>query len=137
MAIRPLGDVPIAALLVFAVASAALYWRRRAPVVVLGVVVIAWAVTLGSGYSDLGGVAIIALYSAGRHATEDRWGHVGVAAAVAVVIVDGLTDPAPWGEAVFGGVVMFVAWYVGRRLRLRRSAPPSCCGNRPPRPAGS
>jgi len=65
-------------------------------------------------------VAIIALYSAGRYATEDRWGHVGVAAAIAVVNVDGLLDPAPWGEAVFGGVVMFVAWYVGRRLRLRK-----------------
>jgi len=117
--IRPVGDVPIAALLVFAVASAALYWRRRAPLVVVGVAVIAWAVTLGSGYADLGGVAIIALYSAGRYATEDRWAYVGVAAAIAVVGVDGLTAPAPWGEAVFGGVVMFVAWYVGRRLRLR------------------
>jgi signal transduction histidine kinase len=116
---RPIGDVPIAALLVFAVASAALYWRRRVPLVVLGVVLIAWAVTLGSGYADLGGAAIIALYSAGRYATEDRWGRVGAAAAVAVVFVDGLTDPAPWGEAVFGGVVLFVAWYVGRRLRLR------------------
>jgi signal transduction histidine kinase len=44
---------------------------------------------------------------------------VGVAGAIAVVNVDGLTDPAPWGEAVFGGVVMFVAWYVGRRFKLR------------------
>jgi signal transduction histidine kinase len=119
LVIRPIGDVPIAAVLVFAVASAALYWRRRAPLVVLGVAVIAWAVTLGSGYADLGGVAIIALYSAGRYATNGRWGQVGVAAAIAVVSVDILTEPAPWGEAVFGGVVMFVAWYVGRRLRLR------------------
>jgi signal transduction histidine kinase len=117
LVIRPIGDVPVAALLVYAVASAALYWRRRAPLVALGVAVIAWAVTLGSGYTDLGGVAIIALYSAGRYATNGRWGHVGVAAAIAVVSVDVLTDPAPWGEAVF--VVMFVAWYVGRRLRLR------------------
>ena len=117
--IRHIGDVPIAALVVFAVASAALYWRRRAPLAVLGVAVIAWAVTIGSGYADLGGVVIIALYSAGRYATEDRWGQVGVAAAIAVVSIDLLNDPAPWGEAVFGGVVMFVAWYVGRRLRLR------------------
>jgi signal transduction histidine kinase len=116
---RPVSDVPIPALLVFAVASAALYWRRRAPLAVLGVAVLAWAVTLGSGYADLGGVAIIALYSAGRYATEDRRAHVGVAAAIAVILVDGLTDPAPWGEAVFGSVVLFVAWYVGRRLRLR------------------
>ena len=116
---RPVGDVPIAALLVFAVASAALYWRRRAPLAVLGVAVLAWAVTIGSGYADLGGVAIIALYSAGRYATEDRRAHVGVAAAIAVILVDGLTDPAPWGEAIFGAAVLFVAWYVGRRLRLR------------------
>jgi signal transduction histidine kinase len=117
--IRPVSDVPIPALLVFAVASAALYWRRRAPLAALGVAVLAWAVTLGTGYADLGGVAIIALYSAGRYATEDRRAHVGVAAAIAVILVDGLTDPAPWGEAVFGAVVLFVAWYVGRRLRLR------------------
>jgi signal transduction histidine kinase len=119
--VRPVGDVPAAALLAFAVASAALYWRRRAPLAVLGVALTAWAATIGSGYADLGGVAIIALYSAGRHAGEaqDRWAKVGVAAAVVVVLVDGLTEPAPWGEAAFGAVVMFVAWYVGRRLRLR------------------
>ena len=118
--IRPLGDVPIPALLVFAVASAALFWRRHAPLAVLAVAVAAWAVTLGSGYSDLGGVAIIALYSAGRYASDDRKAQVGVGVAVVVVLVDGLTAPAPWGEAVFGALVMFVAWYVGRRLRLRR-----------------
>jgi signal transduction histidine kinase len=116
---RPIGDVPIPALLVFAVASAALYWRRRAPLVVVGVTVLAWAVTLGSGYADLGGPVIIALYSAGRWATADRWAHLGVDAAIVVVLLDGLTNPAPWGEAVLGAVVMFVAWYVGRRLRLR------------------
>ena len=116
---RPIGDVPIPALLVFAVASAALYWRRHAPLAVLAVALAAWASTIGSGYADLGGVAIIALYSAGRYATNDRWAHLGVGAAIVVVIVDILTEPAPWGEAVLGGVVMFVAWYVGRRLRLR------------------
>jgi signal transduction histidine kinase len=120
LALRALGDVPIAILLIFAVAGAALYWRRRAPLAVLGVTVIAWAATLGSGYADLGGVVIIALYSAGRHATKDRWAHVGLAAAIVVVNVDVLTDRAPWGEAAFGSVVMFVAWYVGRRLRLRK-----------------
>jgi signal transduction histidine kinase len=119
--IRPMGAVPITALLVLAVASAALYWRRHAPLAVLGVALVAWAVMLGSDYSQLGGVAIIALYSVGRYATEAqyRWAQVGVAAAIAEVSVDLLNDPAPWGEAVLGAVVMFVAWYVGRRLRLR------------------
>jgi signal transduction histidine kinase len=119
--IRPIGDVPVAALLVYAVASAALYWRRSAPLAVLGVALVAWAVMLGSSYSQLGGVAIIALYSVGRYATEAqyRWAQVGVAAAIAEVSIDILNDPAPLGEAAFGAVVMFVAWYVGRRLRLR------------------
>jgi signal transduction histidine kinase len=117
--IRPIGDVPITELLAYAVASAALYWRRHAPLAVLGVTLVAWAVMLGSDYSQLGGVAIIALYSVGRYATDSRWGHVGVAAAIAEVSVDLLNDPAPWGEAVFGAVVMFVAWYIGRRMRLR------------------
>ena len=116
---RPVGDVPVPALLAFAVASGALYWRRRAPLAVLAVTVAAFAATLGSGYADGGGPLIIALYSAGRYATEDRWAQLGVAAAVTVIVVDGLTAPAPWGEAVLGGAVMFVAWYVGRRLRLR------------------
>ena len=118
--VRPMGDVPITALLVFAVACAALYWRRHAPLAVLGVALVAWAVMLGSN-TQLGGVAIIALYSVGRYATEAqyRWAQVGVAAAIAEVSVDLLNDPAPWGEAVLGAVVMFVAWYVGRRLRLR------------------
>jgi signal transduction histidine kinase len=119
--IRPIGDVPVAALLVYAVASAALYWRRSAPLAVLGVALVAWAVMLGSSYSQLGGVAIIALYSVGRYATEAqyRWAQVGVAAAIAEASIDILNDPAPLGEAAFGAVVMFVAWYVGRRLRLR------------------
>jgi signal transduction histidine kinase len=119
LVLRPVDDVPVPALLVFAVTSAALYWRRRAPLAVLGVALLGWAVTLGSGYADGGGVAIIALYSVGRYAPDGRWGQVGVAAAIAVVVADILTAPAPWGEGVLGGVVMFVAWYVGRRLRLR------------------
>jgi signal transduction histidine kinase len=120
LVLRAIGDVPVPVLLVFATSSAALYWRRRAPLVVVGVTLLAWAVTLGSGYADVGGQVIIALYSAGRHSTEDRWGHLAVDAAVVLVIVDTLTDPAPWGEALFGAVVLFVAWYVGRRLRLRQ-----------------
>jgi signal transduction histidine kinase len=116
---RPAGDVPVPALLVFAVASAALYWRRRAPLAVLAVALAAWATTIGSDYADLGGVAIVALYSAGRYATDARRAHLGVGAAIALIVLDNLTDPDPWGEAVLGAAVMFVAWYVGRRVRLR------------------
>jgi signal transduction histidine kinase len=119
LVLRPAGAVPVPALLAFAVASAALYWRRRAPLAVLAVALAAWASTIGSGYADIGGAALVALYSAGRYASNDRRAHLGVGAAIAVVVLDNLTDPAPWGDAVIGAVAMFVAWYVGRRLRLR------------------
>ncbi|RAY12677.1 sensor histidine kinase [Actinomadura craniellae] len=122
LAIRPLDDIPVAAVPVFAVAAAALYWRRRAPLPVVGVAVAAWAVTLG-GLADkdlTGVVTIIALYSAGRYSTEDRRAQVGVAAALLVLNVEGLIDPAPWQEAViYGSAFMFGAWYVGHRFRLR------------------
>jgi signal transduction histidine kinase len=120
MVVRPIYDLPIAVLLLFVVACAALRWRRRAPLVVLGVTVSAWAVTLGSDYANLGMATIFALYGAGRYAEDSRWNHVGVAMAIVVVNLDALTGPDPWAEvAGFGTVVMFVAWYIGRRLRLR------------------
>ncbi|XVQ06314.1 sensor histidine kinase [Spirillospora sp. CA-255316] len=122
LSIRPIGDVPIGAVPVFAVAAAALYWRRRAPLAVVGVAVGAWAVTLfGVVDKDLTGVVtLVALYSAGRYSTEDRWARAGVAAAIVVVNIEGLTDPAPWQDAVvFGSIAMFGTWYVGRRLRSR------------------
>jgi signal transduction histidine kinase len=122
LAIRPLGDLPIAAPPVFAGAAAALYWRRRAPLVVAGVAVIAWAVTLGIGvdWNVNGIMTIIALYSAGRYAAADRRAYGCVAAAVVVVNIDGLDDQAPWQDSVvYGSIGMFLAWYVGRRVRLR------------------
>lgn len=117
--IRPLGDVAVTALVLFAVASAALYWRRRAPLLVLVVALAAWVPLLGSENSNLGGHAIVGLYSAGRYGRDDMCTYLGIAGAMAVLTLDGVTGPVPWGDVVFGLLVLFVAWYAGRRLRLR------------------
>lgn len=118
--LRSVAEVPPHVVLLFAVGSAALYWRRRAPVAVLAVVLAAWALTFGSGFSDLGGQALVAVYAVGRYvAATDRWGHVGVEVALLVLVLDGVTGDIPWGETAFGAVVFFVVWYAGRRLRLR------------------
>ena len=117
--LRDLGDVQPWVVLLFAVGSGALYWRRQAPVVVLTVVLAAWALTLGSGHADLGGQALVAVYGLGRYLNADRWGHVGVEAALVVLVLDGVTADLPWGEVAFGVVVFFAVWYAGRRLRLR------------------
>jgi signal transduction histidine kinase len=118
--LRAPGEVPLPALTVFAVAAGALWWRRRAPVRALVVVLLCWTVLLGSGVADIGGMAIAAVYSVGRWADDDRWSQIGAAAGVLVLCADGLVEGVPWGETAFGGVVVFVAWYIGRRLRLRR-----------------
>ena len=117
--LRDLGDVPLWIVLLFAVCSGALYWRRQAPVVVLVVVLAAWALTLGSGFADLGGQALVAVYGLGRYGTVERWGHVGVDAALLVLVLDGVTGNDPWGGVAFGAVVFFAVWDAGRRLRLR------------------
>ena len=119
LVLRDLGDVPLWVVLLFAVGSGALYWRRRAPVVVLAVVLAAWALTLGSGHSDLGWQALTAVYGLGRYSSAERWAHVGVDAALVVVVLHGVTGDLTWGEVAFGVVVFFVVWYVGRRRRLR------------------
>ncbi|WP_222110018.1 sensor histidine kinase [Streptomyces cupreus] len=119
MAVRPVLDVPLPVLLLFSAAGAALYWRRRKPTAVLCVALASWAPTLGSSYSTLGGIVIVALYSVGRHADDRRWGPLGVVAAAALVTIDGLLHSVPGGEIGFGCLVMSGAWYIGRRLRLR------------------
>ncbi len=118
--LRPVADLPIGAVLLFAVAGAALYVRRRAPIPVLAVVLAAWVLTLGNDFSDFGGFTIVALYSAGRYAGDSWQTYAGLVGAVVVLTLDGALDPVPWGETGFGVVVMVAAWYAGRRLRLRR-----------------
>ncbi len=117
--IRAAGDVPIAAFVILVVAGGALYWRRHQPLVVLGVLLAASALSTGLGYSyDLFGLPI-ALYSAGRHATNDRWNYLGLGTTAALVGLDEFVDDAPLGEVAFALVFMSVTWYIGRRIRFR------------------
>lgn len=118
--IRPLGEVPLLVLPVSAAGAAALYWRRRGPLIVLGVALAVWAVTIVGGGEQGGLTVLIALYSVGRHAAVNRYVPVGIAVAVILLGIDGHDDAAPWLEVVLvGSLFMFGSWYVGRRLRLR------------------
>ncbi|MBQ1088252.1 sensor histidine kinase [Streptomyces sp. B93] len=119
MVLRSRSDLLHPALLLFVAGAAALFWRRRRPVVALGVTIAAWLPTLGSSYSTMGGLVIITLYSVGRYADDARWGPPGIAAAAAALVGEGVFHATPWGDVGFGVVVMAVAWYLGRRLRLR------------------
>lgn len=118
LVIRSITKVPPAVLVVFAVAAAGIYLRRRKPLAVLGVAVAGWALVLPRHF-DLGLITIFALYSVGRYAASSRKGQAGVAAAIAVLTIDGLVLSTPWADTAFGAVFMSVAWYTGRRLRQR------------------
>jgi signal transduction histidine kinase len=120
-AIRSLSDVSIAAFFVYAVASGALYWRRYQPLVVLGVTLVASALPMRLGYSETVGIAmLVALYSVGRYATNDQWSYVGVGAAFALVAITPLIDEGVTAAEIgFGVFVMFVVWYIGRRMWIR------------------
>jgi hypothetical protein len=80
---------------------------------------------------------IVALYSVGRHDDDNRWGPLGVGAAVVALTIDGVLLSTPWEDIGFGYAFMFGAWYLGRRLRLRAERAPGSARSRPPRHGGS
>ncbi|MEU5883030.1 histidine kinase [Spirillospora sp. NPDC047279] len=131
LAFRHPADLNLATLPVFVAAGAALYWRRRAPLAVLALTLVCWALLLPVPRALIGVPVLLALYSAGRYAPDDRpqpagafrpssWrGLAGVAAAVVLVTADLRNDPAPWSDVAFGASFVIALWYIGRGLRLR------------------
>jgi len=124
MLLRELAATPVPVMVVFAIASAAVYWRRTHPLPVVAVAIVSMLVLIGSGYADTGGSVIVGLYSVGRYHDADLVGEAAVVAAGGVMVLDGVTSDAPWGEIAFTVVVMVVAWFFGRwrRMRAERAA---------------
>ena len=117
---RAVRDVPIRTVLLSAVAGGALIWRRSHPLAVLGVTVAAVTVSLALGYSELVGFAmLVALYSAGRYVTNNQRSAFGLGGAIALNAISNLIAGAPATDIGFGFGVLFVVWYVGRRIRIR------------------
>jgi signal transduction histidine kinase len=119
LVIRSISDIPVGAWILVAIAGAALYLRRSRPLVVLAVTLAAALLALALGYWDITGMSIVALYSVGRYAPDDRWNYISVVATVVVVVISDVVEAVPIGETVFGIVGTAVAWYIGRRVRFR------------------
>ncbi|MCB5168317.1 sensor histidine kinase [Streptomyces bambusae] len=121
--LRAATDVPVAALLLYAGAGGSLYWRRTRPIAALALAIAAWSPLLGTRWSSTGGIVLIALYSIGRYVRDTRENRLGtlaaVGAAIAAAMVDSRLLSVTWGETSFCALVMFTAWYVGRRVTLR------------------
>jgi len=120
LVLRPVGEVSIAALIVFALASGALFWRRSRPLVVFGVTLGAAVLSIGLRDADMVGIAMLfALYGVGRYVTNDQRGYVALGGALVFVTISSLIDAVTVAEIGFGLLLMFFVWYVGRRLRIR------------------
>lgn len=113
-------SLPLFAFLLILVGNASLYWRRRHPERVHGIVLGASALAMLSG--SLKGpifALAISLYNLGRYSDDDRKSAIGLAAAYVLLLV---------GELAFGGLspndfpeLLFplAFWYAGRRFRAR------------------
>ena len=128
---RSVDDVSIGAFFVFAVASGALYWRRSQPLMVFGVTWAATALSTGVPTLELIGIAmLVALYGVGRYVAADRWSYLGLGGAFALVGLTFLMDEVTAAEirsakpeaiagVTFGLSLIFLVWYIGRRVRIR------------------
>jgi len=120
VAFRAVGEVSIAALIVLAVAGGVLYWRRSQPLAVFGVTLGATVLSLGLRDAGTVGIAMLfALYGVGRYVTDDRWSWIALAGALVFVTISSFVDTVTVAQIGFGLVLVFVVWYIGRRLRIR------------------
>ncbi len=119
--ISTLGDVPSVTYLLLAAGSIALVWRRSRPLIVLMVTLTASLVWDVIGLAGGASLAIfISLYGVGRYIEEDRASLLAVGAALILVVADDLIEGEP--ATVFGLslVLVFLGWYLGRRVKGRR-----------------
>jgi signal transduction histidine kinase len=115
-----LGKSMSGALLILAiVASAALFWRRRYPVQVHGLVLCCLVLAVLSPLND--GVVAMAfsLYSLGRYAANDRISTLGMLLAILLAAIDMFVINNAGFSSLFTLMMMGALWYVGRRLRFR------------------
>jgi signal transduction histidine kinase len=112
-------DVEPLAYVVFAVAAAALLRRRQRPALVFAVALICSGLVIVQPHGQVALAFLVSLYSAGRYA-DGRAATFGVpAAAMGFAVVDALATDSPTSDVIGGSLVVFVIWYVGKRVRHR------------------
>jgi signal transduction histidine kinase len=117
---RSVDEVSIADLLVLAVGSGLLYWRRSKPLIVLGGTLGLSFLSIGFGDADTVGIAMMfALYSVGRYVTNDLWGYLALGGVLAFVTISSLANAEAPAAIGFGLFLTVFVWYVGRRIRIR------------------
>ena len=119
LAWRQFDEIMPTAVLVSAVASGSLLWRRTRPLVVLALLLPLELLPSSVAPPDSTFAIPFALYSAGRYGGNDRWNFLLLAAAVASVSIPTYMDNEDLAEFALAGILMFAIWYAGRRVRFR------------------
>ncbi|MEO1035907.1 MAG: sensor histidine kinase [Pseudomonadota bacterium] len=119
LAFRSVAELPIAMVVVIALTSGALYWRRRYPMAVLAVNVGAISLMTAVSYIDSVWAVPFALYAAGRYTADSRWSYVGIVVALVAVMLNVLMEGEPVSVLPFAVVFLFLIWYLGRYNRVR------------------
>jgi len=115
-----ISAIPVAGLLMLAIGSVALFWRRSRSLAVLGVALamsVAWTALDYPGNPVF--VILASLYAVGRYVVDWRISLPALAAALAVVGSGQVVDGDPISEVVTGLILTALSWYVGRRVRIR------------------
>ena len=119
LAWRQFDEIMPTAVLVSAVASGSLLWRRTRPLVILGLLMALDVLPSSVAPPDSTYAIPFALYSAGRYGENDRWNFVLLAAAIVIVTFPAYMDDGDLPEFALGVILMFAIWYAGRRVRFR------------------
>lgn len=119
LAWRRFDEIMPTAVLVSAVASGSLLWRRTRPLVILGLLLALQVLPSSFAPPEATFALAFALYSAGRYGENDRWNFLLLAAAVGIVSITTYMDNEDVAEFALGGILMFGIWYAGRRVRFR------------------
>lgn len=110
----------VAGYFLFLVANTAIAWRRTEPILVQGIILLASALSMASGYSTNALFPLaISLYCVGRYTSDDRWSFIGVGAALVLLLGDTLLDLDLTYAGAIRLIMPFTVWYIGRRMRVR------------------
>lgn len=114
------GAAPAVVMILFLIGTIALFWRRKKPFRVHATVLVVSALAMAPSYmyGPLPAM-MISLYSLGRYADNTRLGYAGLGAALLLVAVEEFFVSQPAGDGIFSLLIVFVVWYVGRRVRIR------------------
>lgn len=117
--LRALSDVPILVIILIAIASVSLFWRKSQPIKVLVITLIIMSLSTGLGYSfDFFGAPIL-MYSIGRYEINKHLNHIGAGGAAIIAIIqlfDSSETLSDIGAALF---ILCLSWYIGFRIRAR------------------